>query len=572
MSKRAMSNDPSAPNGWWMHHGDAAHTGLATDSSIDSSNVRNLALRHEVLLGGPILSTPAVVDGFVYVGIANNLAVAKQNGGGFFKVCCKSGEVVARYSWAIEADERDTHGFCGMGCTPAVRDGKVVFAAFNGKVYCLSADDLSEQWVVDLRNADPKHGQPVTNVLGVDQGYPPAAGWSSPVVANGRVWLGIGEGENPFMSSFVVCLDLQSGDVKWIYCTNKFEAHRDNAVNELPISAVRDIPGAPFTVFHGKPTTMGCSVWGSIAYSHEFDRIYCPTGNPVPDGALPTVPYSNGVLALDASSGEFRGFRQFPAESSYRSSDIDVDVGGSPTIFRDKGGRLLLSLGCKNGAFMTMCAESLEVIDWTQLLPRYNDGGQIPTVDVHPPAWVDPNAINPTITNRESNETQGENYCGTYSTAAFHPELQRLFMGLGGNNYHPSAPGIDSASTPFIRALHVDGLADAWPLDDGDPRRYVHGRPPLYTLEKESGLALPAVANDVVFMTTSRLALYAFSVHDGRLLWQDLLGGMETGGMNGGYGYCLGPAICGDWVVTGSLMFGASGGSLRIYTLDRECP
>ena len=59
----------------------------------------------------------------------------------------------------------------------------------------------------------------------------------------------------------------------------------------------------------------------------------------------------------------------------------------------------------------------------------------------------------------------------------------------------------------------------------------------------ESGLSVPAVVNDVVLMATSRVALYAFRAGDGRLLWSDTEHfGPQTGGMSGGYGYCMGPA------------------------------
>jgi outer membrane protein assembly factor BamB len=74
------------------------------------------------------------------------------------------------------------------------------------------------------------------------------------------------------------------------------------------------------------------------------------------------------------------------------------------------------------------------------------------------------------------------------------------------------------------------------------------------------------VVNDVVFCSTSKVALYAFDVYNGRMLWCDQLG-EQTGGMNGGYGYCLGPAISGDYVVVGGLVFGSQGGVLRIYGL-----
>jgi outer membrane protein assembly factor BamB len=555
-----------------MHHGDEAHSGYVSASGINRSTVGRLTLRHELVLDGPVLSTPAVVDGFVYVGVANSRKAVGQNGGAFYKVALATGRIAATFHWDIPAEERDSHGFCGMGCTPAVRDGRVYFSAFNGKLYCLDQVTLALNWVVDLRYSDPLHAQPVTNDLGAEQGNPPAAGWSSPVVVNGRVYVGIGEGENPFLYSFVYCLDAATGHVEWIFCTCQYEAGRANRANELPAELMPD--GAPhgYTLHRGPPVVKGCSVWGSIAYDPTLDRLYCPTGNPVPDSELPSEGYSNGVIALDARTGELVAFAQFPAASSYRVTDIDVDVGGSPTLFTDGHGRRLVGLGCKNGAYMVMDASTLAILHVRQMLPHYNDGSQIATVDPHGTTEeLADNTMNPVVPNEVSNRNQGENYCGTYSTGAFHADLQTMFVGLGGNNYHPLSPGIDTPTTPFLRALAIDGLGDAWPLDDGNPRRYVNARPPFYTWPKESGLALPAIANDVVFMTTSRLALYAFSAADGTLLWQDLLG-EETGGVNGGYGYCLGPAIYEDYVVTGSLILGKRAGSLRIYSLGAIAP
>ena len=44
--------------------------------------------------------------------------------------------------------------------------------------------------------------------------------------------------------------------------------------------------------------------------------------------------------------------------------------------------------------------------------------------------------------------------------------------------------------------------------------------------------------------------------------------GAQTGGMSGGYGYCMGPAIAGDYVVAGALVQGGNGGVLNIYALS----
>jgi hypothetical protein len=285
----------------------------------------------------------------------------------------------------------------------------------------------------------------------------------------------------------------------------------------------------------------------------------------VPDGELPSVGYSVGLLALKASTGAFAGFAQFPAESSYRVSDIDVDVGGAPTLYAIDG-RKVVGLGCKNGSYMICDAQTIEIIAWRQMLPSMNDGTQISTVDPHgPDTSSDPS---PHVTNAQSNATKAENFHGTYSTAALCTPQQKLFIGLGGNNYHFIASGIDSQSTPFMRAMDWTSLADAWPTA-GDPAKYTKAASAMYRNAGESGISVPAVVNDVVFMATTQVALYAFAATDGTLLWNDMVNfGGQTGGFMGGYGYCLGPAIWGNYVVAGALVAGGTGGGvLNIYKL-----
>ncbi len=548
-----------------MYHGDPEHSGLVSGSRIASRNVSALELLHDIEVPGPVLSVPAVVDGFVYAGLANSHEAPGANGGVFLKIDAASGRTVARFDWAIDPAEGDTHGFMGMGCTPAVTGGSVYFSAFDGKVYCLNESDLSLKWVTDLRHADPVHNQPVSN-LGAP-GDPPAAGWSSPVVAadvlNGCVFVGMGEGENPALFGFVFCLDSATGNVNWIYCVCQFAEGVPNPPNVLPPSVVKgDLP-APFTAGPVDPAIRGCSVWSSIAYDDQLGRLYCTTGNPVPDSALPAKGFSNGMLALDATSGEFRGFFQPPPESSYRATDVDVDFGGSAVLFTVNG-RRLVAAGCKNGGLFVLDAATLELVRWRQLLPYYNDGRQIPTVDPH----VGPNdsRLDPSVPNRMSDEEDQENYSGTYSTPAIHAGLGRIFIGIGGNNYHNVQAGIDYATTPFLRAMDWETLDDAWAMDDSDPRLYIDSRPPMYRTPGESGLSSPAVVNDVVFCSTSKVAVYAFDAFSGKMLWEDQLG-VQTGGMNGGYGYCMGPAAAGDYVVAGALVFGKRGGVLRIYSL-----
>lgn len=571
-----MAQSAYGSSGWWMYHGDPQHTGFVSDSPINASNAGKLKVWKELQLGGPVLSTPAVVDGYAYVGIANAQGAVGSNGGAFYKIELATGAIAATFHWDIPASEGDSHGFCGMGSTPAVvshgdqTGGRVYFVAFNAKLYCLDQESFTAVWITDMRYADPVHNQPATNTLGMAAGNPPVAGWSSPVVVGDRIYLGIGEGENPEAYSFVYCLDTATGNVVWLFCTNPLLEGQDNKPNELPSLVVRGTPPPGFTVVNSTPVTLGCSVWGGIAYDAGLNRLYCPTGNPVPDGPLPCPGYSNGVLVLDAAKGDFVGFVQFPPESSYRPSDLDVDVGGAPTLFTNEQGRRLVAVGCKNGGFMTLDAKTLEIVKLRQLLPYLDGKGeQFPKIDPHPPA-SEQNDLNPPVTNEVSNDpqNQGENWTGTYSTPAVHAGLRRLFLGIGGKNYDMASAGIDGTTTPFLRAMDWGTLEDAWPMDNGIPPRYVNGSPPFYQNPSESGLSIPAVVNDVVLMATTGITLYAFSAEDGKLLWQDNLGS-ETGGFNGGYGYCMGPAVWKDFVVAGALVYGRDGGILRIYRLEQ---
>lgn len=588
-----------ATSNWWMFHGDPAHTGEAAGSAIDSKSVGKLTLLHSIDIKGSILSTPAVVDGYVYVGLANSLEAAAQTGGQFLKVELATGNIVNTFHWDCRLIDRDSHGFAGMGCTPAVINGKVYFSAFNGQVYCLNQSDLTQVWCTDLRYADMAHNQPVTNDFPNGDAWTPpnpgletssapkASGWSSPLVVGNRVYVGMGEGENPYLYGFVYCLDADTGNIIWIYCTCQYQVNQDNVPNLLPLETIRQQLPSMFTTIDVQPVAKGASVWSGIAYDPDRNELYAATGNPNPDAALPTPGYTNSVLILDATTGDFKGVIQVPGGTfntppytipppgsatqagSYRPSDIDVDIGGAPTLWQ-LDGKKVVGIGCKNGCFMIFDPANPEnPLVTRQLLPAMNDGTQIATVDPH---YVDtPSNPQPPVSNDVSNVVLAENFHGTYSTAALCSAKGKLFIGVGGNNYHYISSGIDTPNTPFIRALDWKTLEDAWPLDGGNPQRYKAAQDannPLYKNSGESGISVPAVVNDVVFMSTTLVALYAFSADDGTLLWSDTTNfGSQTGGMSGGYGYCMGPAIAGNYVVAGALVLGGNGGVLNIYTL-----
>jgi outer membrane protein assembly factor BamB len=512
---------------WRMYHHDKKHSGIASGCShITSKTVGSLNLRSTVGLVGPVNSIPSIVNGKIFVGTAFS---NDHMGGTLYKIDLHSGLVERTF----QTDGNRPAYFPGIGSSPAIVEGKVYFTAIPGRVYCVDANTFSLIWVTDLRDADLAHNQPVQN----DN----ADCWSSPLVVNGKVYVGCGEGENNAFG-FVYCLNAENGHVIWLFCTNKFSPASENEENTIPASAVTG-PLPPRFTTRPDPSVKGVSIWSSCAYDHSLNEIFVGTGNSSSGdfNPLPDAYYGSGVLALDANSGEFRGFFEPSPTDSYRidpEGDTDVDVPSSPLLFNHRG-KTILGIGSKNGSFFLLDAKTMTAVGRRQLLPKDEQTNTaLPNVDPHA-------------------GFRGENYFGIFGTAAVQYELGVLFVGIGG---YSSA--IDSPSTPFMRALDWDTLNDFWftstdNVGGAHVKRYTVPRPPMYTTPGEAGLSSPAVVNDVVFISTSKPALYALDVATGLHLWTAPGLGAPTPDT-----YMLGPAIYGNYVVVGS-----QNGNIYIYSL-----
>jgi outer membrane protein assembly factor BamB len=515
-----LSPHRSLSRNWWMYHHDARHTGHASGhSGITSTSVGDLQLRSSVGLDGSVVTIPSIVHGKIYVGTSD---INSPGGGGtLYKIDLVSGSVAQTFS----TTGRTPAYAQGIGGSPAIVDGKVYFSIIPGKVYCIDADTFTLLWVTDLRNADPTHNQPVQN----DN----ADCWSSPLVVNGKVYVGCGEGEFDAFG-FVYCLDAGTGNVIWLFCTNKLSSTADNSPNVIPTSAVGVTPLLTGFTQQPDPPLKGVSVWSSCAYSRALNRIYVGTGNSTAGdtNALPDSYYGSGVIALDAATGAFRGFFQPSPSDSYQLTDLDVDVPASPILFMDEDEDTeVLAIGSKNGSFFLLNADTMTPLKRRQLLPYDGAGNPLPNIDMGPGAPLH------------------ENMFGVFGAAALHRGLGRLFVGIGGYG-----GAIDSPTTPFMRTLDWRTLEDAWITTIGADgvARYIVPSPPMYTSPNEAGLSSPAVVNDVVFVSTTNPGFYAFDVETGLCLWS--ADGLAPG-------YLLGPAIYGNYVVIGS------GNALNIYRL-----
>ncbi len=520
--------------GWWMYHHDTSLSGAAICSNIRSTTASTLHEHYSRTLNGQIISIPSVVNGKIYVATATSSASGRS--GTVYKYDLATGSKDAEFPLPISHATRPGEvplagarqgGRTGVASSPAVVNGKVYVSALTGFLYCLDANTLACLWYTDLRKRHLSKNQPIEHPSG-DM----ANGWSSPLVVNDRVYVGMGEGEHDTYG-FVYCLNAQNGWVEWIFCTNKYiDSMNDvnhNQVNVLPPALCQSTVPSPFSIAPNNPPEPGSSPWSHCSYDAGLNRIYVGTGNADPDNPLPDPFYASGVLSLDATTGQYKGFFQPPPASSYRPSDLDVDVPAGPMLFTRNGMRYV-GIGSKNGSYFVLNADTLALTDQRQLLPKQLDGSPFSSIS-----------------------GVGENKSGVMATSAVNYSQQKIFVPLGG---YAGTASIDSNTTPFMRAVRLDNLNDAWPTTGTNPPKYSNVGATMYTTPGEAGMSSPATVNDVVVMGTTASGLYLYDAGNG--LHLRTLRPPASPGAAG----TMGPAVYGSYIVAGFY-----DGTLRVYRL-----
>ena len=509
-----------------MYQHDQSHTGHASGASdIAAASVSGLYLHATVDVDGPVVTKPSIVDGKIYIGSG------KQGGGGgtLYKIDLSTGSIehslatagTAFYSWVS-----------GIGGSPAVVGDHVYFTGVHGTVYCVNANTFSPIWSVSLKTADLAHNQPVTN--------PNSDCWSGPLVVNGRVYVGCGEGESATTYGFVFCLDASTGNGAVVLLHVQVHRSREQSTEPHPGRRGRSMGRIARLRGSANPPETGCSVWSSCAYDGVSGRIFVGTvtrsiripNSPTNYTAVDYCPSTRSVAPLPDSSSQRR------TTAIFRATATSTCPARQPSI---RLVQRVVAFGSKNGSFFVLQAANINnVIARRQLLPRVGGTGLPGARGTAIPAVVPTGG-------------SGENSYGILASPAVSPGLHRIFIGLGGyNGMHLDATGIDQTRTPFLRALNWTDLHDAWPTAVGADNviRYTTTKPPMYA-SLEVGLSSPAVVNDVVLVSTSappfggtKPGFYALSANDGHCLWS--AGGLPTGP------FALGPSVYGNFVVVGA--------------------
>jgi outer membrane protein assembly factor BamB len=223
---------------WWpMFHHDLPHSGYSTATAPTTNHT---AWTYATC--SYVFSSPAAVDGMVYVG---------SEGNNVYCLDTSSGALVWNYT---------TCGY--VFSSPAVLNGLVYVGSMDGNVYALDATTGAPVWNF-------------TTASGVK---------SSPAVADGKVYVGSDDGS-------VYCLNASSGVLVWAYATG-------GAVSSSPavVDGVVYVGSDDDNVYALNATT-GAFVWkyttGSWVYSSPA----------VADGVVYVGSYDNNFYCLNASTG-----------------------------------------------------------------------------------------------------------------------------------------------------------------------------------------------------------------------------------------------------------------------------
>jgi parallel beta-helix repeat protein len=264
---------------WPMFRHNPRHTGY-TESPAPNTN----QTQWTYTTGDGVWSSPAVVDGMVFVGSNDgNVYALDQHTGAHIWNYTTGDAVMASPAVAggkVYVGSNDSKVYAldqytgahvwnyttgdWITSSPTVTYGKVFVGSFDGKVYCLDAATGAHIWNY------------TTGGLG----------WSSPAVAGGKVYIGSGDGK-------VYCLDDATGAHVWNYTTGDWITSSPTVVDGMVFVGSND--GNVYAL----DQHTGAHIWNYTT----GDRVYSSPA--VADGKVYVGSRDNKTYCLDASTGTF---------------------------------------------------------------------------------------------------------------------------------------------------------------------------------------------------------------------------------------------------------------------------
>jgi outer membrane protein assembly factor BamB len=312
---------------WPAYLDGPSHASYAyAEKTITAANVRKLRQKWVFTGGDGFLASPAVAAGAVYIGADN---------GYFYKLSITTGRVLAKvFTGEVKITTcppppSGTVATATVALDPKDHQTTVYAAGANGYLYALNASNLKIRWksVIAIPSST------------VNDYFD----WSSPTVANGRIYIGVSSNcDTPMVRGGLISYNQETG----------------KKLDEF------------YSVAAGQT---GGSIWSSAAVAPNGD-VYAGTGNgPYTSQATQLLGNSESIVKL-SSTLRFLGRFQIPSSEE----GFDDDFGASPSFFGKYVG------DCnKNGYFYVLSQSSMRLV-WSRAI---TDSWGADAECIASPAW-----------------------------------------------------------------------------------------------------------------------------------------------------------------------------------------
>jgi polyvinyl alcohol dehydrogenase (cytochrome) len=345
---------------------------------LNRHTVSKLSVKWTHKAAGDISATPAVVDGDVYV---------PDYGGMISRIRGQTGQPV----WSVSvgaligvptpdagapdagSPPTDTPAPIVSRDTPIVTADSVIFGLSSGGLY--GSTPCGYVVSIDRATGALKWATQV-------DAHPTAVVTSSPLLEDGKLYLGVSSGEEAFSlipnypcCSFrgsVVSLDATTGKLLWKTYT-------------IEDSAYFQSDGMTLSGF------TGVGVWSSPALDRRRHSLYVSTGNNYtqPEGVmtLPPGDHIESIMALDLTTGAIKWSQRMTEGDAFVIADLyqnpptggpDWDFGSGPNLFRTQiGGKPqdVVGAGQKSGIYWAVDPDSGSVLWKSPVGPGGHLGG-----------------------------------------------------------------------------------------------------------------------------------------------------------------------------------------------------
>jgi alcohol dehydrogenase (cytochrome c) len=289
--------DPEAEN-WLMYRRTYDGAGYSPLTAVTRDNVADLA---------PVWSfSTGVTDGHESPPIVNNgVMFVTTPRAQVFALDAASGDLLWRY---VRPLPEELVPFHPTNRGVSLYEDKVYVATVDGHLLALDAATGTVVW--DREIGDYKLGYYAT---------------MAPLIVKGKVMVGVSGGEFG-IRGFVQAFDARSGQPVWKAYTIPGPGEPGNET----------WPGDSWK-------TGGAPAWVTGTYDPALNLTYWGTGNPGPwmgDARPGDNLYANSVIALDADTGQLRGFHQYHWNDSWDWDEVSAPI----LIDVARGGRTIKAL------------------------------------------------------------------------------------------------------------------------------------------------------------------------------------------------------------------------------------